>query len=78
MLDAQCFRRDWEANGPMVPNLDPMEATDRLRKFQQMFEVGSPAVAGVGWTGGWGAVAAGVMGGRCNRRWDGQPCCGRH
>lgn len=37
--DAQAFRRDWEANGPMVPGLDPMEAVDRLKKFQQMFEV---------------------------------------
>jgi hypothetical protein len=23
----------------MVPGLDPMEAVDRLKKFQQMFEV---------------------------------------
>lgn len=37
--DAHAFRRDWEANGPMVPGLDPMEAVDRLKKFQQMFEV---------------------------------------
>jgi hypothetical protein len=37
--DAQTFRRDWEANGPMVPGLEPMEAVDRLKKFQQMFEV---------------------------------------
>lgn len=40
VVDAQFFRKDWEANGPMVPGLDPMEAVDRLRKFQQMFEVG--------------------------------------
>ena len=39
MADAQAFRRDWDAGGPMVPGLDPMEAMDRLRKFQQMFEV---------------------------------------
>jgi dynein heavy chain len=39
--DAQAFRRDWEANGPMVPGLSPMEAVDRLKKFQQMFEVSS-------------------------------------
>ncbi|MEW5318622.1 MAG: hypothetical protein WDW38_009830 [Sanguina aurantia] len=39
VVDAQMFRRDWEVNGPMVPGLDPMEAVDRLRKFQQMFEV---------------------------------------
>lgn len=43
MADAQAFRRDWEANGPMVPGLDPMEAVDRLKKFQQMFEVGFEA-----------------------------------
>eukprot|EP00798_Chlamydomonas_sp_ICE-L_P031303 gene31303-6451_t len=39
VLDAQFFRKDWEANGPMVPGLDPMEAVERLRKFQQMFDV---------------------------------------
>jgi hypothetical protein len=44
--DAQTFRKDWEANGPMVPGLDPMEAVDRLKKFQQMFEVRSMHVAG--------------------------------
>lgn len=41
MTDAQQFRKDWEAAGPMVPGLDPMEAVDRLKKFQQMFEVGA-------------------------------------
>ena len=40
VLDAQEFRQDWEANGPMVPGLDPMDAVDRLKKFQLMFEVG--------------------------------------
>lgn len=45
--DAVAFRADWEANGPTVPGLDPMDATDRLRKFQQLFEV-SWAVGGVG------------------------------
>ncbi|DBA69380.1 TPA: Dynein gamma chain, flagellar outer arm [Trebouxia sp. C0005] len=39
VLDAQEFRQDWEANGPMVPGLDPMDAVDRLKKFQLMFEV---------------------------------------
>ena len=39
VVDAASFRTDWEANGPMVPGLDPMEAVDRLKKFQQMFEV---------------------------------------
>lgn len=40
MVDAQTFRADWEANGPTVPGLDPMDATDRLRKFQQVGGVG--------------------------------------
>jgi hypothetical protein len=39
VTDAQAFRREWDAAGPMVPGLDPMEAMDRLRKFQQLFEV---------------------------------------
>ena len=54
VVDAVAFRQDWEANGPTVPGLDPMDATDRLRKFQQLFEVGIVA--------GWrcGAVAGGT------------------
>lgn len=39
VVDAANFRKDWEDNGPMVPGLDPMDAVDRLKKFQQMFEV---------------------------------------
>lgn len=39
VVDAKALRRDWDAAGPMVPGLDPLEAMDRLRKFQQMFEV---------------------------------------
>jgi dynein heavy chain len=39
VVDAVSFRMDWETNGPVVPGLDPMEAVDRLKKFQQMFEV---------------------------------------
>ena len=46
VVDAVAFRQDWEANGPTVPGLDPMDATDRLRKFQQLFEVGGGARAG--------------------------------
>lgn len=37
--DVVSFRQDWEENGPMVAGLDPMEAVDRLKKFQQMFKV---------------------------------------
>lgn len=39
VVDAVNFRKDWKDNGPMVPGLDPMDAVDRLKKFQQMFEV---------------------------------------
>ena len=38
-VDAKNFRADWEINGPMVPNLAPLEAVERLKKFQQLFEV---------------------------------------
>ena len=37
--DAKAFRADWQANGPMVPGLAPLEAVERLKKFQQMFDV---------------------------------------
>ena len=37
--DAKAFRGDWQANGPMVPGLAPLEAVERLKKFQQMFDV---------------------------------------
>lgn len=39
VADAVAFRADWEAAGPTVPGLDPMDASERLRKFQQLFEV---------------------------------------
>ena len=39
VVDAVEFRADWDANGPAVPGLDPIEAVDRLKKFTQMFEV---------------------------------------
>lgn len=39
VVDASTFRKDWEENGPMVSGLDPMDAVDRLKKFQQMFDV---------------------------------------
>lgn len=37
--DVVAFRADWEKNGPMVPGLSPMEAYERLRKFQQLFDI---------------------------------------
>ena len=45
--DAAKFGADWEANGPMVPGLDPMAAEERLKKFQQLFEVGFVAPWGM-------------------------------
>jgi len=39
IVDVCSFRQDFETNGPMVPGLDPMEAVDRLKKFQQLFDV---------------------------------------
>lgn len=57
MSDAVAFRADWEANGPTVPGLDPMDATDRLRKFQQLFEVGRGQGSGCCWAVGcWEAL----------------------
>ena len=35
--DAKSFRNDFEANGPMVPGLEPMEAVNRLKKYQSAF-----------------------------------------
>lgn len=66
VVDAQMFRKDWEANGPMVPGLDPQEAVDRLRKFQQMFEVRACSAGGCGArgpaAGGWASGAGFVWG----------------
>lgn len=39
VVDAVAFRQDWEASGPTVPGLSPTDAADRLRKYQQLFEV---------------------------------------
>ena len=58
-VDARNFRTDWEASGPMVPNLAPLEAVERLKKFQQLFEVSAAprrhhlAAAVKCCTGGW-------------------------
>ncbi len=50
VTDVRSFRAEWEAKGPMVPGLDPMEAVDRLKKFQQMFEVGQPLTPCLLWS----------------------------
>jgi len=39
VVDAAEFGKDWDANGPSVPGLDPMEAVQRLKKFQTTFAV---------------------------------------
>ena len=38
VLDVQHFRNEFEAAGPMVTGLPPMEAVERLRKFQRLYE----------------------------------------
>ena len=53
VVDAQHFRKEWEVQGPMVPGLDPMDAVDRLRKFQQMFEVRAALAGREGEAPGW-------------------------
>eukprot|EP00327_Prymnesium_parvum_P015479 CAMPEP_0113272674 /NCGR_PEP_ID=MMETSP0008_2-20120614/23450_1 /TAXON_ID=97485 /ORGANISM="Prymnesium parvum" /LENGTH=4484 /DNA_ID=CAMNT_0000122153 /DNA_START=48 /DNA_END=13502 /DNA_ORIENTATION=+ /assembly_acc=CAM_ASM_000153 len=37
-VDVIQFRNDFEANGPGVPGLPPMDANERLRKFQRLYE----------------------------------------
>ncbi|GBG77441.1 hypothetical protein CBR_g23890 [Chara braunii] len=39
VVDVGQFRTDFEQNGPMQPGIAAQEAVDRLRKYQQMFEV---------------------------------------
>jgi len=39
IIDVVSFRSDFDNHGPMVEGLDPMEAVDRLKKFQQLFDV---------------------------------------
>mmetsp|Transcript_13743 Transcript_13743/g.31844 ORF Transcript_13743/g.31844 Transcript_13743/m.31844 type:complete len:4493 (+) Transcript_13743:136-13614(+) len=36
--DTKAFRTDFEGNGPMVPALPPMEAAERLKKFQRLYQ----------------------------------------
>ena len=91
VTDAVAFRQDWEASGPTVAGLDPMEASDRLRKFQQLFEVraskgaggreqGGREQGGRTGQGGSGAGAEGRQGGVCRTQRgspipEHTPCC---
>jgi len=38
VVDVAQFRSDFEANGPGVPGLPPLEANERLRKFQRLYD----------------------------------------
>ena len=38
LQDVEKFRYDFETNGPMSPGITPMEATDRLKRFQLLLE----------------------------------------
>lgn len=37
ITDVSMFRSDWKTNGPMVPGIKPMDAYERLRKFESTF-----------------------------------------
>ena len=37
VVDVAQFRSDFEANGPGVPGLPPMDANERLLKFKRLF-----------------------------------------
>ena len=37
--DVQAFRIDFEKNGPMVAGIAPLEAVDRLKHFQNLFDI---------------------------------------
>jgi dynein heavy chain len=37
--DVEKFRVDFEQNGPMVPNLEPAEALNRLKNFNEEYSV---------------------------------------
>jgi len=38
IADAQTFRQDFEENGPLIPGLSPMDAAERLKKYQRLFQ----------------------------------------
>ena len=37
ITDVAMFRSDWDTNGPLTPGIAPMEAVDRLKKFDNTF-----------------------------------------
>lgn len=38
-VDIKSFRQDFDKNGPMVAGIAPLEAVDRLKHFQNLFNV---------------------------------------
>ena len=38
IADVAKSRESWEANGPMVEGLDPMDANNRLNQFKPIFD----------------------------------------
>ena len=39
IVDAAEFRSDWDANGPMVPGVKPLDAVERLDQYKALFDV---------------------------------------
>ena len=39
IVDVKTFRKDYELNGPMVENISPKEAIERLRRFEDEYSV---------------------------------------
>ena len=39
IVDVAEFRADWDANGPMVPGIKPLDAVERLKNYKGLFDV---------------------------------------
>jgi dynein heavy chain len=37
--DVHVFRKDYEANGPMVDGISPKDAVERLKRFEEEYNV---------------------------------------
>jgi hypothetical protein len=40
IADAQKFLQDFEENGPLIQGVSPMDAAERFKKFQCLFQDG--------------------------------------
>lgn len=38
VMDVMSFRNDWEANGPTVPGITPMQGHERLQRFKRSYD----------------------------------------